>query len=108
MTNSDICLYGTRSARFTMTDSSDAWVEGTDETNTLSLDDVLIGETLTGYSGSMGAAAGFFRIYNTATQRIKAAGALDVATEEVYHEFDYPIRVEDKDIVQIFSVATPT
>ena len=74
----------------------------------MSLDDVLIGETITGYSGSMGAAAGAFRIYNTATQQIKMIGCLDVATEEVYHEFDHPIRIEDKDIVQMFSVATPT
>ena len=62
MTDSEVCFYGTRGARFTMTDSSDAWVEGTDETNSLSLDDVLLGETLTGYSGKMGAAAGFFAI----------------------------------------------
>lgn len=108
MTDSQISFYGTRGASFTMTDVSDSWTEATDATNSLSLDDTLLGETITGYSGSKGAAGGFFAIYNTVRQQYKMLGALDVLTEEGYHTFDWPVKIEDKDIVQIFSVAAPT
>jgi hypothetical protein len=102
-----ICLHGSKGGKFTATATDDAWTECVDA-NSLSLYQLLRGASITGYSGSYTGGCAVFRIYNTNRSEVKCIGALDIITEEGYHELPRPVSIQDDDVVQVHCVAVPT
>lgn len=98
---------GSAGNSYTKTNTDDAWGEMVDA-NSLSLWQTLKGETLTCGFGSYTGGAGVCRIRNQQTNQVKAMWVLQIVTEEQMIQFDRPVRVDQYDVLEVFSVAVPT
>lgn len=94
---------------FTATCTDDTWTELLDGSsgNTLSLDDILLGKSINTISGSYNAGGGQIRVRNTVTNDVKMLEFLAIVTEEHTREIE-AFTVEPDDIIEAFTVATPT
>jgi hypothetical protein len=84
----------------TATDAT--YTEITSATGTLSLYKVAPRQVLTHYMAEYAAGLGIFRIRNTASNKVKGYGVMDVLGEMRYRRFRKPITVEQNDIVEAY------
>lgn len=92
---------------FDVTEVQDTWTEMVDIDNNLSLFEVMKGKTVNQYLGSYSGGAGFIRVRNRLTNKVKMLEPLALVTEEVTR-YVTPFQVQEDDILEQIWVTTPT
>ena len=109
MTSSFCALTGpTGGENFDVTDVADNFASMVSVLANLPLDECMLGQQVNGFIGShIAAGAGFARVRNTNTNRIKMLESLDPISEEEWRPIEFPFIVEKDDVLELFHVVTP-
>lgn len=91
-----------KSRRFTATSTDAQFNEQKSTVGTLSLGDVMKGETITHAAGQLAAGIAIGRIRNTVNDQVKGYIMCDVIGEEIMRKLRRPIKVEENDIVEVY------
>ena len=103
MTTAYIELIGPQgSEAFDVTEAGDAFTECVNVLANLPLDECMLGQTVTSFSGSKTVGASMARVRNTNTNKIKFLEALGLITYEVSAPCEFPFVVEKDDVLELF------
>jgi len=92
---------------FDVTEVQDTWTAMVDIANNLQLYEVLKDHTINQYLGSYSSGAGFVRVRNRQTNKIKMLEPLTIVTEEKTR-YVPPFVVEQDDVLEEIWVTPPT
>jgi len=93
---------------FDVTDVGDAYTAMENIGANLPLDECMLGQAVSGFSGSHAAGCTMVRVRNTNTNRVKMLEAVDVLSEENWRPVEIPFVVEKDDVLEAFHVVVPT
>lgn len=88
---------------FDKTNTDDAWAEAVDTIDSKSLYKKMKGRVITHFLGYYTAGTGMFRIRNPNSGVIKARECLHMVKGQKMTELKKPVRVEDDDVIEVFS-----
>jgi len=94
---------GSKALNFTATCTDDQWNELKDSVFTLSLYEVMQGETITALRGSYAAGGAQLRIRNTQSNQVKVIECLPMTKGEYVRPLTRPVQIQMYDVVEVFS-----